>query len=349
MKLRYNFLSIAIICSAMIGFTSCDDDEPALDPVNVIVPNQTGGDYQITSDVVRVKVGEENRVTLPVSGGSDIRGFSLDETIAKVIETPSGMMLEGVNNGSATIMVTDAGSNVKQFIASVYTTDVLQLNKAEVVINAPLGEWTKSNECAVALGNGGYTATSDNEDVTVSIDPDSEAIEIMVKGRMEEYTATITVKDMSDLSAILNVTVTPSKEAFSQQAIDDILALKSNDVWAVGYGIDQHRPSYFSWSDELGTWLDTDKGALHQVGWWWNEYGSDYGGIRIEYPVATTVGEEVEGTFYYQYDQLEWYELFSYPCTVKVLEDSDKRKVVIAWSVDLEHECNNKAYVVYYK
>lgn len=349
MKIRYYFMSMLLACTAMVGFTSCDDDDDdELAPVNVVKPGEGGEDYRITSDTVKVKIGEETRVALPVEGGQDVRGFSLDETVAKVVETPQGWMIEGFKNGTAGIMLTDANGNFKKIIASVYTTDVMTLNMSAIELNAPLGESVQYTECAVELGNGGYTAASDNANVTAVADPATGAIAISARGRLEAYTATVTVTDISGLTASVTISVTSSTDGFTQEAIDEILAKTSRDAWFQGYGIRDHKPSYMGWGS-YGTWLNTDTDGTHTLGWWMNQWGSDYGGLRIEYPTGTAVGEEVAGKLYFQYGHLNYYDLNTYDVTVKVIEDNDTRTVAIAWQIDTENEYINKAYLLVYK
>lgn len=348
MKIRYYFLSMLLACTTMAGFTSCDDDDDELAPVNVVKPGEGGEDYQIVSDTVKVKIGEENRVALPVEGGQDVRGFSLDETVAKVVETPQGWMIEGFKNGTADIMLTDANGNFKKFIASVYTTDVMTLNMNSIEISTPLGESVQYNDCAVELGNGDYSVTSDNENVTAAVDSNTGAMSISARGRLQPYTATVTVKDISGLTASVTISVTSSTDAFTQESIDEILALTSKDGWFQGYGISSHKPSYMNWGS-YGTWYNSDEEDTHTLGWWYKSTWSDYGGLKFEYPAGTAVGQEVAGKMYYQYGMLSYNPLNTYDVTVKVIEDNDTRTVAIAWQIDTENEFINKAYLLVYK
>ena len=92
--------------------------------------------------------------------------------------------------------------------------------------------------------------------------------------------------------------------------------------------------------------------AQHQrdtLGWWCTSYGSDLGGIKIEYPSDAAVDTEVNGALYFQYSNIEWYNCYKYEGKAKVLVDNADKTVVICWQVDKANVRINRGYVVMMK
>lgn len=211
MKFHYYLMSMALAATAMVGFTACDDDDKSADPVYVVGPGETTGSVGFTDSNVRVKIGTETRINIPVSGSSaGIQAYSLDPEIATVVDVDGVPMIEGLKNGSAKIMVSDAEGNYEVLNVTVYTTEEMTLNYSNLVVKPLEGKTVAVTEVGVAAGNGGYTATSDDSNVTVYIDEESGELAINARGQEDPYTATVTITDCTDLSADLTVTVSPS-------------------------------------------------------------------------------------------------------------------------------------------
>ena len=53
---------------------------------------------------------------------------------------------------------------------------------------------------------------------------------------------------------------------------------------------DGNEPYYYDWRDwGYGEWLNTSENGTNTLGWWCTSYGSDLGGIKIEYPSDAAV------------------------------------------------------------
>lgn len=338
MKLKYYFLSLVLATSCGFALTSCNDDD---DPV-VEAPELT-----FDTDAMRVKIGEENKAPLPIAtGGGQYNAFSLDESIAKATLGEDGnVYVEGLKNGNTYVMVSDAAGNYKRYPVSVYTTEEMTLSHENYSFVTPMGISSSSSECAVVLGNGDYSVESDNEKVAVSIDSETGVITMTATSAKDEFTAVVTVTDCSNLTASMNVTVTPTFDAFTAADIEALKAKTKNDYYIKSNKFSQtlnYDLSYYG--ENYHTWKDADNGdGTHTFGLWEGGW-SDYGGHYIIYPSGTAVDQEVAGTyeFKYNYGQTKW-ELDG---TVKIIQDDANAKIVIWWDVDMENEAISRGWIV---
>lgn len=350
MKLKYIFMSMVMAATAMVGFTSCsDDDEDAPAPVD-----KDKVDLVLSADA-RVKVGSENRIALPIeSGNGDYRAFSLAPEIADVVEDGGQYYIEGIKNGTARIVVSDGANNYKQIQVSVYTTETMTLSHDSYTFVTPMGISSSSSECGVDLGNGGYTVESDNEKVVVSIEPEEGVITMTATSAKDEYVAVVTVTDCTGLTASMNVTVTPTFDAFTANDLENLRNATAND-----YFIKCSSTSYTKnfdlayYGEYYHQWVDTDNSeGNHEFGLWEGDgnYFStsyyNYGGHVIVYPAGTAVDQEVAGKYLFKYNGGSYNPTFELEGTVKILKDDATSKVVIWWNVDMENECINRGWIV---
>lgn len=346
-------MSAALMTAASVSFTACNDDDND-EPVYVVGGNTTETpDIQFSSDTVRMKIGEENRAALPIASETGgINAFSLDPAVADIVDVDGVPMIEGFKNGLCDVMVSDDNNNYKKFVVSVYTTEQMQLSTDALTILTPLGGSATSTEASVVLGNGGYSIVSDNPKVTASITPETGEISITVTSKVDPYSATLTVTDISGLSADLKVTVEASFDPFTPAQLQEIMDMTESAAWAdCKDPSDENEPYYYGWRNYgYGSWLDSTEGDTSTVGWWYiNSRGVDYGGIKIDYPANAAVDAEVEGTLCFQYSDSRLYDLYKYEGNAKVLVDDATKKVVIAWQVDEQNERINRGYVVLIK
>ena len=352
MKIRYYFMSMALMAVASVSFTACVDDDPVDEPVYVIGGDKSDSDIKLSADTIRVKIGEANRAAIPVeSSTGTVQAFSLNPDVAEVVMVDGVPMVEGFKNGLAGVMVSDADNNYKKLTVSVYTTDVMEVSHTSFTFTTPLGGSSTNNEASVTLGNGGYTISSDNAAVRATIDEETGAIAITATSRVDPFTAILTVKDASGLSATIAVTVEATFDPFTPEQIQNILALDESAVWGdCKDPSDGNTPYYYGWRDwGYGAWVNTTEDGKQFLGWWCESYGSDLGGLKIEYPVGTAVNKEVSGKLYFQYSNIAWYSCYTYDGTVTLLEDNETRTVVIFNQVDTQNQRLNRGYVVLYK
>lgn len=353
MKLHYYLMGAVMMAAASVSFTACNDDDND-EPVFIVGGGDTTEvpDIELSTDTVRVKIGAENRVAIPVASETGgIKGFSLDPSTADVVDVDGVPMIEGFKNGLCGVMVSDANNKYKKLIVNVYTTEQMQLSQSELTFLAPLGASGSSSDVYVLLGNGGYSIESDNSEVEASITPETGVITITATSKVDPYTATLTVTDISGLTADLKVSVEASLDPFTAQQLQEILELDESTIWADCIKPSAgNTPSYWDWRDYgYGEFINETNGNTRSLGWWSNYWGNDLGGIKIDYPANASVGAEVEGTLYFQYSNLQYNPCYQYEGKAKVLADDATKTVVICWQVDLENERINRGYVVMMK
>lgn len=345
-------MSMALMATASVSFTACNDDDPEYEPVTVIGSDKDNSSIQFTTDECRIKIGADNRVAIPIAESvGAIRAYSLSPDVVEVVDVDGALMLEGFKNGTGSVMVADENDVYKALHVSVYTTDKMELSHAELTLSAPLGASASTDEAYVSLGNGGYSIVSNNEAVEATIDSETGAIVITGTSKADPYTATLTVTDASGLTEDIKVTVTPSFDPFTPAQLQEIMAKTESAVWAdCKDPSDGNEPYYYDWRDwGYGEWLNTSENGTNTLGWWCTSYGSDLGGIKIEYPSDAAVDAEVNGALYFQYSNIQWYNCYKYEGKAKVLVDNADKTVVICWQVDKANVRINRGYVVMMK
>ena len=346
MKVKHSLTCLMIVLSAIFGFSSCSDND--VDTPDILQKEN----LTFTYDLVRVKIGAENRIALPIAtGAGEYNAYSFDPEIADVVTGEDGTVyIEGYKNGSTTLIVSDAANNYKRLGVGVYTTDELKLSHTEFNFETPMGSSSSSSECSVTLGNGGYSVSSDNDKVVPEIDTESGIITLTATSGKEEYTATVTVTDCSSLTAYINVNVKPTFEAFTQSDLDMILA-KDNSDWYIksslfSQTLNTDLPRY----ERYGEWKDVAEDDQYIFGWWEDDHDSyttrSYGGHVIFYPAGTTLNQEVEATYQFKYNRGSSYPIYKLNGKAKVIKDDENVKVVIWWNVDMENECIDRGWIV---
>ncbi|MBR1890045.1 MAG: cadherin repeat domain-containing protein [Alloprevotella sp.] len=316
-------VSLLALCAFTFSFTSCDNDDDNV--VGSEIP-----DFELASEQMRVKIGTENKQAIDVeSGAGEYAAYSLDETIAQVVEEDGQVFIEGLRNGQTTIIVSDAGSRYRRIAVSVYTTEVLTLSETSFNLEAPLG-FNATAEASVVLGNGEYTIESDNAAVTASIDAETGEITINGRGRLEEYTAVVTVTDCTGISATIEVTVVGSTTPFTA---DDLDAIKANNT--VGITFDNGRDDLYNYGTNVAAVQSNGK---MRVGITFYSYYYTY----VEYNGDLTVGTKTDGTFSANYS----WRYSQQACDVEVIQNTGSRIWIIFSWVDMENETLHRGYII---
>lgn len=346
MKAKYYLLYLIMAVFSFGGLQSCSDEE---NETTEVKPQEK---LTFTSDLLRVKIGAENRVELPIAtGAGEYDAYSFDSEIADVVAGDDGnVYIEGYKNGSTTLVVSDAANNYKKLEVRVYTTDELQLSHSEFNFETPMGYSSSTSECSVTLGNGGYSVSSDNGKVVPEIDSESGIITLTATSGKEEYIATVTVTDCSGLTATMKVNVKPTFEAFTQSDIDMILAKESSDWYIKSSQFSQTLNTDLPRYEKYGEWKDVAEDGQYVFGWWEDDHDSygtrDYGGHVIFYPAATALNQEVDATYQFKYNRGSSYPIYKLEGKAKVIKDDENVKIVIWWNVDMENECIDRGWIV---
>lgn len=331
MKLKYYFLSLVLAASCSFALTSCNDDDA---PVVVDAPDLT-----FDTDVLRVKIGEENKTLIPVAaGGGQYNAYSLDEEIAKAVVEDGQLYIEGYKNGTTRVVVSDANNKYKMLTVCVYSVDEITLSHTDYTMVAVLGKSTTSQECTVLSGNGTYSISSDNPLVEASIDSETGKIILTATSKKDEYTATVTITDVSNFTSEMNVTVQCTLDPFTQSEIDELMSAEQSLIDYNG-----SHSTYFEYYKRLPMESTSENGYTY-TGWNKVSYYYTYS-HRLRYPQGTTVGVETDGQLLIQ----NYGNSVSYDGKVKILADDATHFVGIYYNIDLENEKIDRGYVVWVK
>ena len=345
MKLKYYIISLVLAtsCGYLASCSNDDDDK-------IVNSELTFG-----VDALRVKIGEENKTLIPVAAGEgQYNAFSLDENVAKATIENGEVFVEGFHNGSTHIVVSDAGGHYKRLPIQVYTTDELVLNMQTLDFNCLLGKTESNNQIEVVLGNGGYSVESGDEriraEISSTVDNEgNETAKVIVRATAskEEYTGIVTVRDQSNCTAEVTVTVKASFDVFTPERIAIIKEITTDYCNIEVADLTGPRPSYWDYYINSGTHYtgEATENSTCKVGW---EYGSSwycYGQAVIEYPETATVGETVNGcTFHYVY---AFEDSQSYPgYQAQIVRDDAEAIAVLFAKVDIENENIDYGYIV---
>ena len=315
----------------------------------VTVIDQTGLtadlNVEVSESTDRVKIGADTKAELPIDPSlGEYTVECLTPQYAEVVTEGDKVYLEGKANGAAYVNI-GQGDLLRQITYSVYTTDVLTMNETSFSFETPLGLSSSTNDCYVVLGNGGYTVTSDNAKVTATINSTTGVLTITATSAKDPFTAVLTVKDCTGLTATVNVTVTSTLDAFTDSDIAMLAAKTANETYI--------RSSQFSQTSNTdtgsglwyyGEWKDANNSdGTHTFGWWEPGYG-DYGGHYITYPEGTGLNTEVAATYIFQYSRgtTKW----TLEGNAKIIRDDEVAKVMIWWNVDLDNETISRGWIV---
>ena len=333
MKFLYYILNTALVAAALVGFTSCDDDDPEI--ISVVTPAQ--GNLSLTTDSIRVKIGASNMAALPVSTTSGgLKAFSLNPQVAEIVDVDGVPMIEGKKNGEVEIMISDSGNSYKSLYVQVYTTDQMELSATNYSFELPYGLKATDNGAYVTSGNGGYSIECDNVNVVADIDPETGIIKLTTTVSDNTETGTVTVTDCSGLTATMNFSCTGGWFAYTDGDLEEIATYEKNAAY-----LDGQTPVWLSESETW--WGETTENGEVQFGGQYINYGITFAYGKIGYPEGTKVGEKVSGNFYYGNFQSPT----TYNGTVQILVDNDYKRIAVWYNVDAAAKKVSRGYVVW--
>lgn len=270
-----------------LSFSACSSDDDDM-PTYPEVP-QAAQKEQLTFDTDTVKVGVGETATFNVTNGNgDYKVINENPNIATATVDGNKVIVTSTQKGIAGLIVSDAkGSYKRILVQSMYFT--MAVDKENVEVGMKLGHTDGTAKVIVTAGNGGYTATSADENIAkvAYIQGDTA---IVIQG-VAEGSTTVAIKDMMGLTTTVNVTVKVTPVPFTQEEIENIKA-SSED--------------YFIWdSNYKGRW-DSDI-CSHEGDSWSFGYGYKWGnriysGYGIKFKGDLLQGSKMKGTvMQYQY------------------------------------------------
>lgn len=320
--LNKTFVWLTALCAFSFTFVACNDDE---EPVQQIE------DFELAAEQMRVKIGADNMQAIEVAtGAGEYQAYVLDETIARIVEQDGQVYVEGLHNGQTTVIVSDAASRYRRIAVQVYTTENMVLSDTDFNLEAPLG-FNATAAASVVEGNGEYTIESDNENVVATIDEETGEITISGRGRMQEYTAVVTVSDCTGITATINVTVVGSTTPFTAADLEEIKA--STDGTLV---FDGDVSVLYRYGNKIAAVQSNGK---MRVG---IDYYSYYR-VHVEFNGDLSVGVKADGTFSSNYD----WRYTNQPCDVEVIKNDGTRVWIIFSWIDTDAESLHRGYIIH--
>lgn len=320
--LNKTFVWLTALCAFSFTFVACNDDE---EPVQQIE------DFELAAEQMRVKIGADNMQAIEVAtGAGEYQAYVLDETIARIVEQDGQVYVEGLHNGQTTVIVSDAASRYRRIAVQVYTTENMVLSDTDFNLEAPLG-FNATAAASVVEGNGEYTIESDNENVVATIDEETGEITISGRGRMQEYTAVVTVSDCTGITATINVTVVGSTTPFTAADLEEIKA--STDGTLV---FDGDVSVLYRYGNKIAAVQSNGK---MRVG---IDYYSYYR-VHVEFNGDLSVGVKADGTFSSNYG----WRYSNQPCDVEVIQNNGSRVWIIFSWIDYDAESLHRGYIIH--
>lgn len=235
MKIINKIATLLIIALLPVSFIGCSDDKKP-DPVSEETP-----DFVLEQESIRVKIGAENKTTLDIKqGGGEYNAFTLDDQIATVEIANGAIMIEGFANGQTSLIISDKYNRYRRLPVAVYTTDVIELSHKTINLKTKLGT-SGAIIANVVLGNGGYTVSSDHPGVSVFVSEEGE-ISIAAVSKKQDYTATVTVTDITGLSESITISVIADLEPYTDEELETIM--ENNTTCYFYDGFNMYSPYY---------------------------------------------------------------------------------------------------------
>ena len=332
MKTKYKLLPL-LLCGVMAlsAVTACSDDKDEI----IILEEPEYPALSVDTESMRVKIGADSRMAIPVSDGAgEYAAFSLNPDIADVTDENGVLMVEGFRNGSTEIIISDKGGSLKKLPVSVYTTDVLTVETTDFTLETPLGH-SATATTKILLGNDGYSAVSDNDAVKASVDEEG-VVSITATSKRQEFTAKVTVSDISGLTADIMVTVKYTLDAFTPQDIATLCA-QTEESMADFNGDKPYRFSYYR--ENFNTSV---KNGIETFGWIGRSGRYE---LFVTYPEGTALNTPVQGTvtFTDNYDE----KAAAQPATVTLVKNDEISKVAIFSYIDEQQDKLCRGYLVH--
>ena len=222
------YLYIAVLCAAGLAF-SCQKPEPPVVPEEPVVP-----EYQelvVSNTSLMAQVG--TAATTEVSSGNDgYHVFSLDPDVATASISGKSVSITGVSAGKTDIVVTDAGHKVVRVSFVSYLVPGIELAETQKEASIMVGG-SDSFTVGITSGNGEYEFSSDVEGVSAVYDEENGNIIVTAPGKIDPYTAHLTVTDACGFQSVLNLTIAPSFNYWTEERKQSVLNSTSTFYYSV--------------------------------------------------------------------------------------------------------------------
>lgn len=234
-------------CILALSLNSCSSDDDGKNDIPVVKETL---ELNISEESINVIVDKETSVEI-IQGGSEYNAFSLNPEIVTAKVEDNQVTILGKSGGNTFIIVSDQSGQYKKFPVTAYY-DKLTLDQEHVDIEIPNGAPGEAT-VRVLLGNGGYSVTSDNNEIlSVSISGDYVVITATKEGD-----ATVIVKDAMGMEGGFTVHTTISTSPYTKQELEKI-----KNSSQVRYEFEKYKPSL-----SRTTLYNTMENGMHKYGW----------------------------------------------------------------------------------
>ena len=230
MKTHLHIL-IATACLAGLAF-SCKDPNAQVDPVDPVDPELPVYQELVVSNTsLTAQVGTVS--TTEISSGNDgYDVFSLDPDVATATISGKTVSITSVAVGKTEIVVTDAGYKVARVGIISYLVPGIELADTQKEASIMVGG-SDTFTVGVTSGNGGYEFESDTEGVSATFDEADGNIVVTATGKVDPYTAKLTVTDVCGFQGTVNLTINPSFNYWTDARKQTVLNSTSSFYYSV--------------------------------------------------------------------------------------------------------------------
>ena len=359
MKIKH-FLYASGALLMLTALAACSEKE------NVDTPAGGAGASEITlvSDVIEVKIGEDNVVLLEsviADGAGAYNAYSLTPEMCEIVRGNDGRLyIQALQNGFGEIMILDADNNYKRVVLTLYTYEAITFNFDSYDFKIRVGERATTSSLEVIEGNGNYTLSCDNDRIDARIEQ-SGRITLTATAAIEDFVATLTVTDQAGRTGEITVTVMSTTDSFTDDEIEELLNIDLTDIYSYdpmyidAYNSYIYYPSgyatgctsYYALNAYKQFWTNEDNGGVHTLKYQALVYSYVYGKHEIQYPSSAKLNEEVAATYFvvgYQgADPMQW------EGKAKIIRNDEDALIVIWYNFDAEHEKIERGWIIYPK
>ena len=228
-------MKIKILFSTLLGVilaVSCVNNVPEPGPEIPEVPETPAyKDLTVSNTSLSVQVGSS--ATTEISSGNDgYTVFSLDPDVAPASVSGKTVSIATHIAGKTEIVVTDAGYKVARVPVISYLVPSVELAETQAEAEIMVGG-SDSFNVGIESGNGGYVVTSDTDGVSGVYDEENDRIVVTASGKIDPYTAKLTVTDVCGYEGTFTAVIKPSFNYWTDARKQTVLNSTSSFYYSV--------------------------------------------------------------------------------------------------------------------
>lgn len=203
-------LLLGLVFILQMGLFSCDEKQ-----IDEILEKEEAPALTISDEAVAIVVGSTQSIAIEQGAGA-YKVFSLNEEIAQVELVENRIVIEALRQGNTSVMVSDKNSRFRKISIKSYY-DKITVDKPNLKIQIKVGN-PAVKIVRILEGNGNYTATSDNEELTVTVNENN----LTIIATEEAGNGTITVTDAEGVKLEIPVTIETTTIPYNAEEMAEI-------------------------------------------------------------------------------------------------------------------------------